>query len=154
MGLQAVMDAKDTARFWAKVDRRDSDECWLWTACLRNGYGAFWTGSRNDYAHRVSYQLLVGAIPAELVIDHLCRTPRCVNPAHMELVSRGENVRRGEAGFTTGAKNRAKTHCRNGHAFDEMNTRINKDGSRTCRTCGRLSMRRRRARNRAEGSNA
>jgi hypothetical protein len=43
------------------------------------------------------YEDLRGPIPGGLVIDHLCRNPRCVNPGHMEPVSQAENVRRGTA---------------------------------------------------------
>jgi hypothetical protein len=48
-------------------------------------------------AHRFAYELLVGPIPEGLVIDHLCRNRRCVNPAHLEPVTAEENWRRGDA---------------------------------------------------------
>lgn len=89
-------------RFWAKVDKQTDDccDCWLWTACvMRSGgthpYGLFKVSEKNMLAHRVAYEMLVGPIPDGLVIDHLCRQTLCVNPAHMEPVSQGENVRRG-----------------------------------------------------------
>lgn len=72
------------------------DGCWHWTgAKYGNGYGAFWTGHRNERAHRAMYELLVGAIPTGLTIDHLCSVRHCVNPAHLEPVTLAENVRRG-----------------------------------------------------------
>jgi hypothetical protein len=45
--------------------------------------------------HRFAYELLVGPIPAGLVLDHLCRNRLCVNPNHLEPVTNSENPRRG-----------------------------------------------------------
>jgi hypothetical protein len=45
-------------------------------------------------AHRVYWERANGPVPDGLEIDHLCYTPACVNPAHMETVTHGENLRR------------------------------------------------------------
>ena len=123
-------------RFWAKVEKTDG--CWLWLGTRdRDGYGSF-RGSRSDEkvrAHRWSYERYVGPIPDGLTIDHLCRNPSCVNPEHMEPVTKGENTLRGNG---APARNARKTHCNRGHPFDEANTRIWK-GKRACRECGRLN---------------
>ncbi len=102
-------------RFWAQVDRRGDDECWPWMGfCQKNGYGQYGTtGAR--LAHRIAYQYLVGPIPKGLVLDHLCHTRdvecadneacvhrRCCNPAHLEPVSRRENIARGRGGDSWG----------------------------------------------------
>jgi hypothetical protein len=122
-------------RFWPKV--RKTDSCWIWTAAKGPlGYGAFWTGERLTGAHRFSYELLVGPIQEGLDLDHLCRNPSCVNPAHLDPVTHQVNLARGETGKATGAKNRAKTHCPRGHEYSPVNTYINPgSGQRCCRTC-------------------
>jgi hypothetical protein len=137
------VDATVGARFWSKVEILGSDECWLWRGYVNNyGYGDFWIG-RNTKAHRYSYELQVGPIPAGLVLDHLCRVRHCVNPRHLEPVTIGENVMRGK---TLAAANAAKTSCMNGHPFTPENTwrRIDRPG-RVCRICRGLSVARCRA---------
>ncbi len=122
-------------RFWGKALVGDPGDCWEWNAARTGpGYGAFWLSGRTQLAHRVAYELEVREIPEGLDIDHLCRNRGCVNPAHMEPVTRGENVLRG-VGFT--AENAKKTHCPSGHPYDSDNTYINGSGHRVCRECNR-----------------
>lgn len=81
-------------RWESKVER--SPSCWFWTGAIsRSGYGNFWTGESYVSAHRWSYEHFVGPIPEGLDLDHLCRVRNCVNPAHLEPVTRQENLRRG-----------------------------------------------------------
>lgn len=128
-----------TERFWAKVDRSDASGCWLWTgADDRHGYGQVRINYRLVGAHRFAYELLVGPIPSGLQIDHLCRVPLCVNPAHLEPVTRKENAQRGIGAQRTRERRAARTHCQRGHPFDEANTYIQKNGGRVCRTCKQL----------------
>ena len=133
-------------RFWEKVEPCPTSGCWHWTAAKdQDGYGMFrWDGGARR-AHRVSYTELVGPIPEGLQIDHLCRNRGCVNPAHLEPVTNRENVLRGE---NFSAKNAVKTHCDNGHEFDEGNTYIRR-GKRQCRACNREQTRAYRARKKA-----
>lgn len=102
-------------RFWPKVSIARNG-CWLWTGGVVGfGYGQFRTGGRGSarvLAHRWAYTHLVGPVPDGLSLDHLCRTPTCVNPDHLEPVTHRENVLR-SAGIT--ALNARKTHCHAGH---------------------------------------
>lgn len=73
----------------------DAAGCWLWQGQPGvNGYGRISVNDVVQYAHRVSYETFVGPIPADLTIDHLCRVRMCINPAHLEPVTRDENTRR------------------------------------------------------------
>jgi hypothetical protein len=88
-----------TERFWSKVDK--SGDCWLWTAAIDKGYGSF-TIRRGEKAkaHRYAYQELVGPIPVGLTLDHLCRNRACVNPAHLEALSKSDHrVRHGKSRY-------------------------------------------------------
>mgnify|MGYP001580832375 CR=1 FL=1 len=83
-------------RFWEKVDIRDWDECWLWTAGtsgsgLRGYYGWFWTGHDQQYAHRIAYQLAYGDLSPELEVCHTCDNPPCCNPGHLFQGTHAEN---------------------------------------------------------------
>lgn len=84
-------------------ERGGPDDCWLWRGALNNrGYGRLTRGG-HVYAHRYVYELERGPIPTGMQLDHLCRTPACVNPAHLEPVTGTENVRRGRGAKLTPA---------------------------------------------------
>lgn len=118
-------------RFEEKYIPEPNSGCWLWTASQLNGYGAIKVGGRFRGAHRVGYELYKGPIPNGLVLDHLCRVPFCVNPDHLEPVTIGENISRGDN------HHRSKTHCKRGHPFTDENTLILSTGSRACRICAK-----------------
>lgn len=106
--------------------------CWLWLGALDpDGYGSLHVEDRKQRAHRVSFEIFRGGIPAGRQIDHLCRVRCCVNPDHLEPVTCKENLLRGD---TLNARNATKTHCKRGHIFDEANT-IKVPHGRECRTC-------------------
>lgn len=127
-------------RFMAKVKKAITG-CWEWTACRdRKGYGLFHIGIRQDrtrrlvQAHRFAYQNLVAPIPAGMVLDHLCRNPSCVNPAHLQPVTAAENNRRGNSPTSINCR---KTHCPRGHEYNAENTYLTPGGGRHCRICSR-----------------
>lgn len=114
--------------------------CWLWgAAMIKGGYAVFGaprteqSGPRKVLAHRYAYEVLIGPIPTGLSLDHLCRTRHCVNPGHLEPVTRGENVLRGIGPCAVNAR---KVSCKRGHPLDSANTYvIPSTGYRACRTC-------------------
>lgn len=102
--------------------------CWNWpTRIAKNGYGRISHGNRDYLAHRVFYTAYKGLPDADLDIDHLCRNRRCVNPDHLEAVTRKVNLNRG---LGTGPR---KTHCVHGHSLEDAYQ--DKRGGRQCRTC-------------------
>lgn len=122
-------------RLWSHVTKGPG--CWVWTGFLRNGYGRLKTGQGDETVavHRLSYELLVGPIPAGLEIDHLCRNRACVRPDHLEPVTSRENVLRGVSPIASFAR---QTHCKRGHPFDDNNTYLWRGRtalSRHCRAC-------------------
>ena len=126
-------------RFWSKVEITSG--CWNWIGCLREGYGRFRFFGKLGQAHRYAYETFIGEIPEGLEPDHLCRNRACVNPQHIELVTRSENVKRGLLPELVKQRQLSKTHCPQGHPYDKDNTYFRLDGRRQCRTCQRASLR-------------
>ena len=124
-------------RFMAKVMPEPNSGCWLWDgAILNSGYGHAACGNyKTAPAHRVSYELFKGEIPAGLDIDHTCNMRLCVNPDHLEAVSRSENHQRAYRRDGRIPANSKKRCCSKGHEFTEENTYRNPNGSRCCRIC-------------------
>lgn len=113
-----------------KIDQ--AGECWLWLGSRMNmGYGRISVNGREHLAHRLLFEALVGPITSD-TLDHLCRVRHCVNPSHLEPVSRGENVLRGNS---LPAMNARKTCCPRGHPFLPPNLYVTKLGYRDCRAC-------------------
>lgn len=111
--------------------------CWIWLGHLdRRGYATIHAkNNRTHFVHRLSYEAFKGRkIPAGLEIDHLCRVPCCVNPDHLEAVSKKTNILRG---VSFSAVNAAKTECVNGHPFSGDNLSVTPAGRRFCRACWR-----------------
>jgi len=143
----------DEARFWAAVNkngpvpasRPELGPCWLWKLSVnkkRGGYGQFRLGRRTFRAHIVAYRLSGRSVPRGLDLDHLCRTTRCVNPAHLEPVTRRVNFLRGEHPTAVSVR---ENRCQRGHKFDLFNTYWRPNGKRECRACASDARRQRRA---------
>ena len=116
---------------------RKTSTCWIWQGSVNSsGYGQHGSHKKpgsETLAHRKIYTMLVSPIPRGMQIDHLCRNRLCVNPEHLEVVDPKENLMRSPHQVTT--INSLKTHCKQGHEFNEVNTRIHKTGKRECIPC-------------------
>jgi hypothetical protein len=131
--------------------------CWIWQRAVdAYGYGTLKIDGRNVMAHRAVFERHRGPIPVGLTLDHVCHTNDaacvggrtclhrpCVNPWHMEPVTKLVNDLRGRS-FR--AVNAAKAHCARGHEFTEANIYRTAEGSRACRACHREAERIRRLR--------
>lgn len=130
-----------------EVERRFREKCAFgehgcieWTAAKSpTGYGKFGLpkgitkGIVVVQAHRVAWVIANGEIENGLVIDHLCRNKSCVNVSHLRVVTSAENnYSNPRSGFVL---NSAKTHCKHGHEFTELNTYRFPGGGRRCRAC-------------------
>lgn len=83
-----------------RYEINDETKCWEYTGYVaKSGYGLFYYQSTSLVAHRVSYQLAYGTIQDGLVIDHLCKNKKCINPEHLEAVEQKENINRWFAGI-------------------------------------------------------
>jgi len=121
--------------------------CWVWVGAADPlGYGRIGMQGKAKLAHRISYQHFVGEIPVGLELDHLCRVSACINPNHLEPVTRKVNTDRGICAETHRKRFALMTHCHRGHEFTESNTYIavQKNRSfRNCKTCAKINMEKR-----------
>jgi len=138
---------KPLERFMAHVKVRDNG-CWIWDVSNRdNGYVDFVVDGKKIRAHVWSYLFFIGPYDRKLDLDHTCHNNtgckggkschhrRCVNPYHLQPVTRKENANRGECGHYLSSK----THCKRGHKFTPSNTKIVRGRYRNCRECIKLS---------------
>lgn len=148
-----------TERFEAKYTPEPNSGCWLWTGANdgRRGYGKMQAGRTTVPATHVSVSLFQGkTVPPRMEVDHKCRNPHCVNPDHLEIVTHEENMRRAPkmglalGGKANGARQRAKTHCPQGHPYEDAY--VSTQGWRRCRPCVLAKEARRRARHAREAT--
>lgn len=139
-------------RIQDKIAPDPNGGCWLWTGYTALGYGMVHEAREGEQrhhrrlvAHRVVYELLHGHVESGLTLDHLCRVRSCVNPDHLEPVTRKENILRG---FGVPARRARQTHCIRGHELSGPNLRLRLNGYRNCKACEVTADRARKARRR------
>lgn len=132
-------------RFWNNVSAASAEGCWKWNGPISiYGYGRLMesVGNRKTkqlMAHRFAYEEIVGKIKEGMTIDHVCRNRSCVNPAHMEIVTRAENSMRAHSKNMDAMRD---NRCTKGHKIEGENLVLEKrkNGSerKRCRTCAKL----------------
>lgn len=152
--LPSDVDNEARRKFRSKYTKRRASGCWEWATPDAAGYGKFHFGGESYQAHRVGWTIHRGAIPEGMVLDHLCRNTRCVNPDHLEPVSQQINWQRSPV--TVPAKIRGTGVCQRGHDMTRPEAWYisTSTGRRYCLECrkarNRESARRHAERKRAE----
>ncbi len=92
--LAVVITISLLRRFMSKVDiNGDLDACHCWTgAKTKKGYGQFRHGGNACQAHRISYAIFIGPLEDGEEVDHECQNTSCVNPRHLRIMTKPENV--------------------------------------------------------------
>jgi hypothetical protein len=127
-------------RFAAGVVMDSKTGCWNWVRGNVKNYGRFTLNGVKVLVHHYTYQKTYGTIPDGLELDHLCRNPRCCNPAHLEAITHQENVARGNVAIANGIRGRMVTECLNGHSYTPENTYTHRN-MRSCKVCRRAKNR-------------
>ncbi len=108
-------------RFWAKVARKGSDDCWEWTASRTwQGYGIF-RNPAGATAHRLAWTLENGPIPDGMCVCHRCDNPPCQNPAHLFIGTVADNNRdRHAKGRTVALGHQGEDHWKSKLTADDV----------------------------------
>jgi hypothetical protein len=100
-------------RLFSKIS--SVDDCWIWGGGIDgSGYGVINIDGSYFKVHRISYEIFIGPIPSNLVVDHTCRIRNCINPGHLEPVTQKENVARALIDVPDRVQNKVGRYCQKG----------------------------------------
>ena len=137
-------DVERLARIFSRVTIKG--DCWLWQGHVHpNGYGTTAHKGRGWRVHRLVYTLVKGPVPPDHDVCHSCDVRTCINPAHLWIGTRKQNMEDCLAKKRHDSMKR--THCPMGHEYTPENTYWKKgckerpNPARMCRTCQRIRQR-------------
>ena len=117
----------DVQRFWESVAVDKQTGCYAWTGTrFSQDYGHFSIGTQAYYAHRLQWWVVNGPVANGKELHHRCKNKWCVNPDHLEEVTRKEHF-----------QNHLKSHCRYGHPLLPGSVYFLKRGGRLCKLCAK-----------------
>ena len=106
----------------------------MWTgAKIKDGYGRIMINKKSVLVHRYSAEAYFGPFDPDLCVLHSCDVPNCVNPLHLRLGDRKDNM--ADAIARNRIPNQQKVSCLRGHALDEDNVYVTPKGHRQCKQC-------------------
>jgi len=116
-------------RFWAKVDTSAGPlGCWEWTAARARGYGRFVLDRKVRQAHHVAFELITGEALGALYLGHTCHNKGCVNPRHLELMTKTE-CNQNRAGPQRNSRSGVRNVSRRGKRWQ---VRVGQNGRSVC----------------------
>lgn len=129
-------------RFYKHVEVITETGCWIWMSRVEHGYGLYNLGKKKPMlAHRFSYALHDGELLRGYELHHKCEVRCCVNPDHLEQITRKEHNR---IGNTPSAVFHRLGRCKRGHELTLDNTiHYPKTGRKFCRECTQMRDRQR-----------